>query len=327
MIQLEASRVSGTAPLAVQFDATATTSNVVSQHPFHQVRYSFNFGDERGLTWPISGLSKNSQTGGPLAAHVFDQPGTYLVQVRATDLVGDYSERSIVVQVLDPNAVYAGTGTICVSAAANFSGCPSGASQVTALPSSATFNGRRVLLRNGETFGSINIVHGSQNVQVGAFGTGAKPRVSGILVGTVRPTSSAFPRDISIMDLNILQGFEQYATMSQLLLYRNTFDPPTGGAVVTQINLASAIDYVVGNNALARSQYTQPKELFVVENQVRGSTSNPLFNMAGLAVASSSWAMILAPLNNTRFAYGRCTKGTSRTMHSAVDLPMEFGMH
>ena len=144
------------------------------------------------------------------------------------------------------------------------------------------FSGRRVLLRSGETFGSINIAHGSQNVQVGAFGTGAKPRVSDITVGTVRPTSSAFPRDISIMDLNVLQGFEQYATMSQLLLYRNTFDPPTGGPVVTQINLASAMDYVVGNNALARSQYTQPKELFIVENQVRGNTSNPMIGMAGL---------------------------------------------
>jgi Repeat of unknown function (DUF5648) len=282
VVQLAATRLSGTAPLAVQFDATGTTSSLTSQHPFHHVRYSFSFGDDRGLSWPASGLPKNSQSGGPLSAHVFDLPGTYQVRVRATDQAGDYSERSITVQVLDPNAVYSGAGTVCVSAAANFSGCPTGASQVTALPSSATFNGRRVLLRRGETFGSISIPHGSQNVQVGAFGTGAKPRVSSIVVGTVRPTSTAFPRDVSIMDLNILQGFEQFSTMSRLLLYRNTFDPPTGSLIVAQINIASALGYVVQNNTLSPSQYFQPRELFVVENQIRGNTSNPQMGMAGL---------------------------------------------
>jgi PKD repeat protein len=278
--QLEATRVSGTAPLAVQFDATGTTSSLSSQHPFHHVRYSFDFGDQRGLNWPISGLSKNVQTGGPLAAHVFDQPGTYQVRVRATDLAGDYSERSINITVLDPSAAYAGTGTICVSAAANYAGCPSGASQVTALPSSATFNGRRVLLRSGETFGSISIQHGSQNVQVGAYGTGAKPRVNSIVVGTAQPTSASFPRNISIMDLNILQRFEQFASMSQLLLYRNTFAPSTS-ATEGQITIGAALEYIVSHAALAANQYTQPREIFVVENQLTGSLSNTFLNMQG----------------------------------------------
>ncbi len=279
--RLEATRLSGPAPLAVQFDATGTTSSLAGQHPFHQVRYSFNFGDERGQTWAISGLPKNVQTGGPVAAHVFDQPGVYQVRVRATDLAGGYSERSVSVEVLDPNAVYAGAGTTCVSAASNFSDCPAGASRVTTLPNSAAFNGRRVLLRRGETFGSIEIAHGSQNVQVGAFGTGAKPRVANILVGAIGPSSSAFPRDITFMDLNILQRFEQFVTMSRLLLYRNTFEVPTGEFVVAQINLASALQYVVEHHTLAPSQYFQPRELFVVENQLRGSTANPHLNMAG----------------------------------------------
>jgi hypothetical protein len=279
--QLEATRLSGTAPLAVQFDATGTTSSLSSQHALHHVRYSFNFGDERGATWSISGLPKNTQTGGALAAYVFDQPGTYQVRVRAVDQAGGHSERSVTVEVRDPNSVYSGTGTVCVSAAANFAGCPNGASQLTALPSSATFHGRRVLLRRGETFGTISISHGSENVQVGAFGTGAKPRVSSITVGSMRPSSSAFPRDISIMDLNILNGFEQVVTMSRLLLYRNTFEAPTGEFRVAQINIASALGYIVQNFTLPANQYFQPREIFVVENQLRGSTSNPLMNMVG----------------------------------------------
>ena len=279
--QLEATRISGTAPLAVQFDASATTSSLGSQLPFHHVRYAFSFGDDRGQTWPASGLSKNLQSGGPLAAHVYDLPGTYQVRVRATDQAGGYSERAVTVQVLDPNAVYAGSATICVSGASNFSGCPSGASRVTSLPGGSAYSGRRILLRRGETFGTIEIPHGSQNVQVGAFGSGAAPRVSNVLVGTVSPPSAAFPRDITIMDLNVLQRFEQYVTMSRLLLYRNTFQAPTGEYIPAQINIASSLAYIVQHHTLPANQYYQPRELFVVENQVRGSTSNPMMNMAG----------------------------------------------
>ena len=281
MAQLEASRISGTAPLAVQFDATGTTSNLSAQHPFHQVRYSFTFGDERNQKWAISGLSKNTQTGGPVAAHVFDVPGTYQVKVRATDLAGAYSEKSINITVADPNAVYANMGTICVSGAANFSGCPSGASQITTLPSAASFSGRRVLLRSGDTFGTINIPHGSENVQVGAFGSGAKPRLTSVVVGTLRAPSSAFPRDITVMDLNFLQGFDQLVTMSRLLLYRNTFEVPTGETIVAQIHIANALGYMVSNHTLARDQYIQPRELFVVENLLRGSANTPFVNMVG----------------------------------------------
>ena len=279
--QLEATRLSGPAPLAVQFDATATTSSLSSQHPFHHVRYAFNFGDDQGAVWPLSGLPKNTQSGGPLAAHVFDLPGTYQVRVRATDQVGGYSEKMVTVEVTDPNAVYTGAGTICVSIAANFSGCPSGASQVRALPSSATYSGHRVLLHRGESFDTINIPHGSQNVQVGAYGTGAKPRVNSVLVGVLNPPNSSFPRDITIMDLDVLQRFEQFVTMSRLLLYRNTFEVPTGEFITAQITIASALAYIVQNHTLAADQYFQPRELFVVENLVRGSTSNPLVNMAG----------------------------------------------
>ncbi len=279
--QLDATRISGTAPLAVQFDASGTTSSLGSQLPFHHVRYAFSFGDDRGQTWPASGLSKNVQSGGPLAAHVYDLPGTYEVRVRATDQAGGYSERTVTVQVQDPNAVYAGIATICVSAASNFSGCPSGASRVTSLPGTSTYSGRRVLLRRGETFGTIEIPHGSQNVQIGAFGSGALPRVSSVLVGTVSPSSSSFPRDITVMDLNILQRFEQFVTMSRLLLYRNTFQAPTGEYIPAQINIASSLAYIVQHHTLPANQYYQPRELFVVENQVRGSLSNPMMNMAG----------------------------------------------
>jgi hypothetical protein len=280
-VQLEATRLSGVAPLAVMFDASATTTRQASRNPFHEIRYAFDFGDDRGLKWPVSGLPKNVQEGGPLAAHVFDLPGTYQVKVRTTDPSGITAEKSVTVKVLDPNQVYAGSKTICVSAAGRFEGCPSGASHAAALPSSDAYSGRRVLLGRGEAFGKVSIPHGSENVQVGAFGVGAAPQVDSIFVGGINPSSSAFPRDITVMDLAVKQRFEQFVTMSRLLLYRNTFEVPTGEFYPAQINLASALAYIVEHHKLAANQYFQPRELFVVENRVRGSAANPMMNMAG----------------------------------------------
>lgn len=62
-LRLAASRVTGTAPLAVHFDASDTTTTIAGVQPFHDIRYEFNFGDDRGQNWTISGLSKNTQTG------------------------------------------------------------------------------------------------------------------------------------------------------------------------------------------------------------------------------------------------------------------------
>jgi hypothetical protein len=78
-----ASRVTG-APLAVLFDATGTT-NTSGLDSFRQLNYAFNFGDDRGLVWSVSGLPKNTETSGPVAAHVFDVAGTYTVTVKATN--------------------------------------------------------------------------------------------------------------------------------------------------------------------------------------------------------------------------------------------------
>lgn len=280
--RLAANRVSGPAPLAVHFDATGTSiSSSNGAHPFHHVRYEFDFGDPRGQTWAISGLSKNTQTGGPIAAHVFDNPGIYTVRVRARDGSGGVSETSLSITVQDPSSVYAGTRTVCVSTSGYFADCPAGAAQQTVLPDSASYSGRRVLLRRGESFGTINIPHGASHVQIGAFGSGStKPTVSRVSIGTLNPSSSAFPHDITVSDLSISGGIEQYVTASRLLFYRNDIGSQ-GSGLVAQINLASALGYIVQHHWLPRDQYYQPREIFVVENRVHGSTSNPIVNMVG----------------------------------------------
>ena len=53
-LRLNTSRISGTAPLAVHFDASDTTTTIPNIYSFHDIRYSFDFGDERNQSWTIS---------------------------------------------------------------------------------------------------------------------------------------------------------------------------------------------------------------------------------------------------------------------------------
>jgi len=264
---LQATRLSGPAPLAVLFDAAQSTAVGVSI-PFHQLHYSFNFGDDRGLTWAISGKPKNTQSGAPLASHVFDLPGTYTVSVRVTDpATNKFGRASVTITVTDPNTVYSGTNTICVSGSSNFTGCPSGALQQTALP--AVYANKRVLLRSGETFATVTLNGTDDNVLVATFGTGSKPRVERVFLGGGN-TVAAWPDEVTIMDLDIRNGFSVLVTGSRLLLYRcDMTDPNT-----EKIDIGTALGYYVDNGTLAASQYYWPREVFLVENNALGDTNN-----------------------------------------------------
>ncbi|GIX23392.1 MAG: hypothetical protein KatS3mg122_0623 [Caldimonas sp.] len=252
------------------FDATATTSSLSGVDPYRQVTYSFDFGDERGERWAISGLPKNTQTGGPLAAHVFDVPGTYTVRVRAIDSTGASTTASMTVTVHNADSVYSGNQTVCVSQTANYAGCPSGALTQTGLP--ASYSGKRVLLRRGESFGQINIRHGERNVIVGAFGSGNKPRVTSVRIGSGRPDTASFAEDITVMDLNIADGIVQDSSAARLLLYRNDLADAGNN---NRIWFGAALDYWAGSDPyrnVSPSQFYNPREIFIVENRIQGGS-------------------------------------------------------
>jgi hypothetical protein len=269
-VAMDATRLSGPAPLAVQFDASATTA-ASGDLPFHQVTYQFNFADDRGQTWAQSGLPKNVQSGGPIAAHVFDQPGTYPVRVRATAANGAYSERVVTVTVQDPNTFYAGASTVCVSSSGIYTGCPTGALQQATLPS--PLSGKRVLLRRGDTFPSISLRNTDTNFQIGAFGTGAKPIVGGVSAGMVGGVAS-WVNDFTVMDLNIGSGTVNIdATATRFLLYRN--DIKTPGSTSAMVNIGTAATYYQANGSgSVPSSMPWPREVFLVENDIQGVVSS-----------------------------------------------------
>src|SRR3989344_3567013 len=103
-----ASRTSGVAPLAVFFDAVDPTASGVSDlgaaRPFHELQYSWDFGDVNSGNWVTDGKPKNKATGA-VAAHVFETPGDYNITLTISDGTQNQSyTQTITVQ--DPNVVF-----------------------------------------------------------------------------------------------------------------------------------------------------------------------------------------------------------------------------
>ncbi len=121
------------APCGVHFDATGTTWGGHSKVEADlDLEYRWDFGDPScsgdGL-FEASGQRCN-EARGFVAAHLYETPGTYSV----TLCVADGAEgacRSTDVVVSDPDMVYPGTQTVCVSNNGDHSGCPAGARRVS----------------------------------------------------------------------------------------------------------------------------------------------------------------------------------------------------
>ena len=175
---LTASRLSGAAPLAVFFESTATTCGP-NCNAFHDLLHEWNFGDPQSGTWEFSGKSKNTAFG-PTTAHVFDKPGSYTVTVTITSADNQTVSRNVVINVQDPNAVWAGNATRCFSNNSDFTACPANAIHVTTgsltEASSQCNGGNRCLFRRGHVFtGRLRV--GGETGLVGAFGAGTQPAI------------------------------------------------------------------------------------------------------------------------------------------------------
>jgi hypothetical protein len=207
-LELAATRTSGVAPVAVFFD-TNGTSATETQRPFHELSYCWDFGDPDSGAFATSGTPKN-QAKGPVAAHVFEQPGTYTVTVSARDRSGRTGTRSLEIVVEDPAQVFAGAATVCFSPSGSFSGCPDGAEQVTASDLSALQDhvapGKRLLLHRGETFrgGSVDLNVPGPGM-IGAYGDAAQARPRIQASENVFDISGSMPafQDWRIVDMDV----------------------------------------------------------------------------------------------------------------------------
>lgn len=150
----------------------------------HEITYIWDFGDPGPFATVLNMPTEwndRSVDYGKKAYHVFENPGTYSVRLWAVDASGNTGERIVEIVVQDPDTLYSGARTICVSQAANFAGAPAGANNVTSVSAAvaaleALGTTGRILLRAGETFtGKIDIDDPMVNFRLGSFGAGPKP--------------------------------------------------------------------------------------------------------------------------------------------------------
>lgn len=179
-VSLAQSRTSGVAPLNVHFDATGTTSTETSR-PFHELEYRWDWDDDANETY------SGGKTGA-VACHVFDQPGTYTVALMVEEEDGSTASDTVSITVTNPDTVFATTDTICFSNDTDFTGAPTGATEVTTADfdaACATYlaDGKRLLFKRGDTFTAstgTTLDFNTSAVSIGAFGTGTSPDARGI---------------------------------------------------------------------------------------------------------------------------------------------------
>ncbi|MBT8342020.1 MAG: PKD domain-containing protein [Desulfatitalea sp.] len=101
VISVNSSRVSGVAPLSVFFDATGTTG--LADHQFFSdgaayMDATFAWDFDADDTDPDG---KHEKASGFLAAHVYEQPGTYRVHLDVYDAAGETASEDITITVLE----------------------------------------------------------------------------------------------------------------------------------------------------------------------------------------------------------------------------------
>ncbi len=243
----------GIAPYAAVFNAIDMADVIQpplvdERREYADFHYSWDFGDAGSGTWPHSARSKNTDLG-YVTAHVYDTPGTYMVSLRVVDAEGKTHAYARTVTVRDPEVIFGGGKTVCVSTGTDFSEAPAGARQVTTsdiLDIEPYFQtGRRILLHRGDTWTTDGVLF-IQNVPgpfaLGAFGTGVNPDERGIYenaphiicTGTVPDTSFITYWDVNnwqIMDLHISGDYTREGGIgggtyecSNMLHYRMNMD-------------------------------------------------------------------------------------------------------
>ncbi len=206
--QFTQTRISGVSPLGVVFDASATSS-VATSRPFHDLDYTWDFGDAGSSFVNRPSINANRGKGG-IAAHVFELPAgvtsrNYTVVLTVLDETGARSTRQ---QVITVNS-FSGTTYYVSSSSGNDanSGLTTGApfkSWNKAVATLFSSNGsRRILFKRGETFTTNTIQnHGNRTGPyiIGAYGTGNKPIIRSTHSGvTLKMWSTTV--DVRIMDI------------------------------------------------------------------------------------------------------------------------------
>lgn len=217
--------------------------------------------------------SKNYDTAvAPLGYHVFETPGTYTVTmtVRAGEGLADTT--TVEITVTNPDTVYSGTNTICVSAVADYTDAPAGATTQTTVPAAADLPNKRILFRRGESFTLPKFDNGTQNTQFGVFG----PEGDGYVDLTYTPCTLAqgngngnWSKNVTFLEGIRFASFGEDYGVRHYLLYRVKLGSPAQNtsALVGFGNLAEFSARTASTDELA-GYITLPRNIFIHECHV-----------------------------------------------------------
>jgi hypothetical protein len=289
-----ASRSSGVAPLAISFNAALTEGST----NFTDYKYVWDFGDTASGSWGTNSKSKN-EAFGPVAAHVYETVGNYTATLTVTDpSTGEEVTAlalSIPISVTNPDTVFSGTNTICISDTANsdFTDCPDFADteSVDTLTNSnlSTWmsSGHRVLFHRGSSFTFAGETRGYQvinTLRVGAYGTCDSPDDSGVCenapVITVTDTDSDtstlstfvnlnYSDDVVIQDLSFVAEREVTAPITATVGYSNI--------VSLRIKVRGFVWGVDLNHSLNSTYPNAPKGIYVISNDIKNTGMHNLY--------------------------------------------------
>ena len=147
-VSIDASRIAGVAPLAIFFDATATTGLVGDNHV--AAHFEWNFDSTN-----VDPKDVREQATGFVAAHVFDVPGTYVVSLIVRDESGNAGVGQVTIDV--QAQPIGGWQTYCVSQSGTDASCAPGATpiQTVADAQAALETNSRILFKRGESFDMV----------------------------------------------------------------------------------------------------------------------------------------------------------------------------
>lgn len=185
---------------ASDFDTPTTNpgSNSAYNPQHHDLIYMWDCdADNPGLQWtaPVNTLPEwklKNIASGPWIAHVYDSAGDKRISLTVYEpSSGKSASTELIINVADPDVVYAGADTICINPFGdnNFTEAPAGAQEVNAAAgnvfnssssgwtSNNGGNPKRFLWKRGATYDTtLNFSQSmTAGLMVGAYGTGEKP--------------------------------------------------------------------------------------------------------------------------------------------------------
>lgn len=230
------------------FDTAGPSESEVYDARMHELIYLWDFGDAGEWTAPVNVLAewkKRNVAKGPVVTHLFRSPGRYTVSVLVIEpSSGKTASTQTMVEVGDPDRLYAGPGTICVNPVGDrdFTGAPVGALLMTASVLTKTarawvsFQGgrpKRWLFKRGASY-TVNLwLDGkdTSGITFGAYGDGAAPVIN--VNGGMNIIEGSF------IYFNGTHGGEHGNEPPELRIFgldiRGTFDPTSESVLDDQI--------------------------------------------------------------------------------------------